>query len=319
MLKHYLYILLAIFYACGLLAQGNGQANIIVDSTTFLIGDPIQMQVIVNAPVGNTVTFPAISDLLNKEKLELIDQKETETIQGDVNNTFKKTIVFTAWEPGNYQIPKLVFSYTKGGNIIEIESASLMVTATAPTVTGDSTYIADIKTILAEERNFWDKVYAFFTHPVVLSLLILGLAFLAFYSFMQYKNRPKAKRKPTAEEIALKQLDALKAKNLLGDHQFQAFHTDISLILRTYINNRFKISALERPTSAFLPKLEQHKYMPSKLFEEGQTVLEHADLIKFAKASPLDIANTKALDYCYTLINSVTNQLKEEAELAAKA
>lgn len=319
MLKHYLYILVAIFYAFCLQAQGNGQANIIVDSTTFSSGDAIKMQVIVNAPVGNTVTFPAIGDLLEKEELELMDQGETEMIKGDVNNTFKKTITFTAWEPKSYQIPSMTFSYKKGADIIKIESASLMVTVVAPTVTGDSTYIADIKTILAEERNFWDKLYAFFTHPVVISLLLLGIAFLAFYGFMYYKNRPKTKPKPSPEAIALQQLDALKAKNLLEKNQFQAFHTDISLILRTYVNNRFKISALERPTSSFLPQLEQHKYMSSKLFEEGQTVLEHADLIKFAKASPLDVANTKALDYCYTLINSVTNQLKEEAELAAKA
>lgn len=314
MLKHYLYILLALLYSWSLFAQGNGQANIFMDSTTFLIGDQVNMQIIVNAPIGNTVTFPAIGDLLKEEKLELIDQKETEVIKGDVNNTFKKTIVLTAWEPGSYQIPAMSFTYPKNNEVVEIKSAAFMVSVTAPQVTGDSTYIADIKTILPEEANFLDWLYYFFTHPVVVAIVILLLAFLGFYAFMQYRKGGDKTIPKTPEEIALERLEALKTDDPLAIIDFKAFHTQISFTLRAYINGRFKISALERPTSEIMPQIQPHPLIKADLFEELKTVLEHADLIKFAKASPLDIANKKALQLGFDFVHSVQEILLKKAE-----
>lgn len=310
MLKYHLSILLITLLG-NLFAQTNGQANIFLDSTNFLLGDHATMQIVVNAPVGNTVVFPNVAGLLEAEKLELIDQKETEFVQGDVNNTFKKTIVFTAWEPGSYYVPEMVFSYKKGGEVVEIKSARVMVKITAPQVTGDSTYVADIKTILAEEPNFWDNLYYFFTHPVTVALLILLIAFLAFYAFMQYKNRAKPAAALTPEELALQRLETLRQYNPLKDNDFKTFHTQISFILRAYLNARFQINALERPTSEFLPQVKVHELMPARLYEEFATVLEHADLIKFAKASPLDIANKKAMDCSLELIRSIQEKLKE--------
>jgi hypothetical protein len=310
MLKHY-FILLLCLISCswGLFAQDKGQANIFMDSTSFLIGDQISMELVVNIPAGYTPTFPIIDELLEKEKLEIVDQQERELIKGSPNYTYKQKFILTAWEPGSYQIPVLKFAYKNNGALVEFESSSLMLSVTAPQVTGDSTYVADIKTILAESPNFLDQLYAFFTHPVVAALLILFLAFLAFYTFMQYQNRAQAIIPKTPEEIALQQLDVLKQSDLLGQQRYKEFHTSISFILRTYINGRFKIKALERPTGDFLPKLKQHPLLKPSFFEEFKTVLDHADLIKYAKASPLDIGNKKALSFCFDLIESVQEKL----------
>lgn len=310
MLKHYLFLLLCLIgCSWGIFAQDKGQANIFMDSTSFLIGDQVSMELVVNVPAGYTPTFPIIEEILKKEKLEIVDQQEQELIKGKPNYTYKQKLTLTAWEPGTYQIPALAFAYKNNGALVEFESASLMLSVTAPQVTGDSTYVADIKTILAESPNFMDKLYAFFTHPVVVALLILLLAFLAFYAFMQYKNRAKAISPKTPEEIALEQLEALKQSDLLTQQRYKEFHISISFILRTYLDGRFNIKALERPTSEFLPKLKEHSLLNPVLSEEFKTVLEHADLIKYAKASPLDIANQKALSFCFELIESVQEKI----------
>lgn len=315
MLRYLLSILIVITLLGNLFAQTQGQANIFLDSTNFLLGDHVSMQVVVNAPVGNTVLFPNIKELLEGEKLELVDQKETEVIQGDENNTFKKIIIFTAWEPGTYFVPAMSFSYQKGAEVVEIKSAPIQIKITAPTVTGDSTYVADIKTILAEEPNFWDNLYYFLTHPVTVAVIILLLAFLAFYAFMRYKNRAKPTAPLSPEELALQRLEILQQANPLGSKDFKDYHTQISFILRSYLNTRFKINALENPTAEFLPKAKAHELMPSSLYEEFATVLEHADLIKFAKASPLEIANKKAMDLSLELINSVQEKLRDEKQM----
>lgn len=320
MLKHYFILLLFLlsYSSIELFAQDNGQANIFMDRTDFLIGDQISMELVVNVPAGYTPTFPIIDERLEKEKLEIVDQQEQELIKGKPNYTYKQKFILTAWEPGSYQIPALTFSYKNNGALVEFESGSLMLNITAPQVTGDSTYVADIKTILAESPNFMDKLYSFLTHPVVVALILLLLAFLAFYAFMQYKSKAKAIVPKTPEEIALEQLEALTQSDLLAQQNYKEFHTRISFILRTYVNGRFKIKALERPTSEFLPKIKPHNLLKKSLFEEFKIVLEHADLIKFAKASPLDIANKKALSFCFELIESVQMQLDEAVQQAVQ-
>ncbi|CAA6804259.1 MAG: Unknown protein [uncultured Aureispira sp.] len=293
----------------GLLAQDKGYATILMDSTTFLIGDQISMELIVNVPAGYTPTFPIIDEILEKEKLEIVDQQERKLIKGKPNYTYKQKFILTAWEPDTYQIPALSFAYKNDGALVEFESASLMLHVIAPQVTGDSTYVADIKTILAESPNLLDQLYGFFTHPVAVALLILLLAFLAFYAFMQYKNRLKTIVPKTPEEVLLEQLEALKQSDLLGQHRYKEYHTSISFLLRTYLNGRFQIKALERPTAAFLPLLKEHDLLAPSLYEEFEMVLEHADLIKYAKASPLDLANKKALSFCFELVESVQEKL----------
>jgi hypothetical protein len=315
MLKHYFFLLFCLIgCSWGILAQDKGQANIFMDSTSFLIGDQVSMELVVNIPAGYTPTFPIVDELLENEKLEIVDQQERELIKGKPNYTYKQKFILTAWEPGSYQIPALSFAYKNDGKLVEFESASLMLNVAAPQVTGDSIYVADIKTILAESPNFLDQLYAFFTHPVVVALLILLLAFLAFYAFMQYKKSAKTIVPRTPEEILLQQLDALKQSDLLVQHRYKEYHTSISFLLRTYLDGRFRIKALERPTSEFLPELKQHRLLNPFLYEEFETVLEHADLIKYAKASPLDIANKKALSFCFELIESVQETLTQEAQ-----
>lgn len=315
MLKHYFFLLLCLIgYSWGTFAQEQGQANIFMDSTSFLIGDQVLMELVVNIPAGYTPTFPIIDEILEAEKLEIIDQQERALIKGNPNYTYKQKFTLTAWEPGTYQIPPLKFAYKNNGALVEFESASLMLNVTAPQVTGDSTYVADIKNILAESPNFLDQLLAFFKHPVVVALLLLALAFLAFYAFMQYQNRAKVIVPKTPEELALEQLEHLEQSDLLAQQEYKEFHTNISFILRTYLDARFKIKALERPTSDFLPKIQQHRLLSPSLYDEFETVLEHADLIKYAKASPLDIANKKALSFCFELIKSVQEKLIEEAQ-----
>jgi hypothetical protein len=298
----------------GILAQDKGQANIFMDSTSFLIGDQVSMELVVNIPAGYTPTFPIIDELLENEKLEIVDQQERELIKGKPNYTYKQKFVLTAWEPGSYQIPALSFAYKSNGELVEFQSASLMLNVAAPQVTGDSIYVADIKTILAESPNFLEYLYAFFTHPVVIAILVLLLVFLVFQAFVLYQNRTKYVITKTPEEIMLQQLEALEQSDLLGQHRYKEYHTSISFILRTYINNRLRIKSLEKPTSTFLPELKQHRLLNPFLYEEFETVLEHADLIKYAKASPLDIANKKALSFCFELIHSVQEALALEAQ-----
>lgn len=294
------------------------QVTILADSTEVLIGDPLGVRIVVNVPRGAQVVFPIINEALAKEDVvELLEQGERKITKGKVNDTYELPLTLTAWEPGQRELPALVFSYKHNNEVAELTSKAFTFIAAAPQVTGDSTYVADIKTILAEEPNFWDYLYQIFTHPVVAIIFFLLLSFMAFYMLVQYKNSLKERQaRQSPEAWALEQLELLEAQNYLAQNNFIAYHTAISIILRTYIERRLQIKALKQPSSSFLPLLSQHKYLNNKaLQEELTTVIQQADLIKYAKASPLPIANEKAAQVIRDLVSRVKINMEEEAAL----
>lgn len=305
-------------------AQGN--ITVLLDTTYLLIGDPVRCTVVVNVPKGaSSVTAPIIGDVLaeNNEVLELLEQGGPLQEANERYDTYQYPLVFTAWEPGMQELPPLSFSFVHEENIHTLVSQAATVTAMAPQVTGDSTYVADIKPLLAERPNFWDRLKQFFSHPIVAVLLFLLLVAGMMYLFWRYRNRKDVTPTPTPEEWALARWEALRNSDFIPKGNFIGFHTEISYILRGYIKGRFKIDALERPNSEFLPQLNPHPLLiQAALREELSTVLQQADLIKYAKASPLPIANEKALALIPELIKTVQERLEileNDANLSSPA
>ena len=309
-------------WALALAACAQGQINILADSTELLIGDPVRCTVVVNVPKGaQSVTAPVIGEVLaqSSEVLELLEQSDPIELEGDVNDTYQYPLLLTAWEPGLHDLPALTFSFVYKDSLYSLQSRATTFTASAPTVTGDSTYMADIKPLLAEEPNFWDLLYKILSHPVFIVLLFVLLTAAGLYALVQYRNRIQAAaRPPSPEEWALARLEALRNSDYLQRGDVIAFHTEVSYILRAYLKRRFRIDALEHPNSVVLPQVKGHPLLTdAALYEELDTVLRQADLIKFAKASPLPIANEKALTLIANLIRAVQHRLVEWAEAQA--
>lgn len=323
LLRYFWYLL---WICCPLATLGaQAQVTILADSTSMLIGDPLGVRIVVNVPRGAQLVFPIIGEALDKEAIvELLEQGERVLTKGKVNDTYEQPLVLTAWEPGQRELPELVFSYKDKDSVYQLRSKPFVFTASAPQVTGDSTYVADIKTILVEKPNFWDHLGRILSHPIVAVLFFLLLAFGAFYALVLYKNKLRERReRQTPEQLALEQLEALEAQGYLTQSNFVAYHTGISLILRTYLRKRMKIDALEQPISYFLPQLQAHKFLQdTPLKEELAIVLQQADLIKYAKASPLPIANEKAataIRQVVAVVHAYLVEAQAKEKLAARS
>jgi hypothetical protein len=118
------------------------------------------------------------------------------------------------------------------------------------------------------------------------------------------KLRPRAREKPRPalgplprppHEVALEALAALEASPLLERGQVKEYHIAASDILRTYVEGRFRVEALEMTTREVLEGLA--KIGADAPFRVGlRTFLEACDLVKFAKARPDAETSQAALD-----------------------
>ena len=116
-------------------------------------------------------------------------------------------------------------------------------------------------------------------------LLIIGLAVCYFLrKFKKQKARPQIIKPPHV--IAFERLEELRKKNLPAAGKIKEFYSELSDIIRRYIEDRFKIRAPEMTTQEFLWHLKDSGDLSSEHKTLLRDFLTSCDMVKFAKYGP---------------------------------
>jgi hypothetical protein len=113
-----------------------------------------------------------------------------------------------------------------------------------------------------------------------------------------------------AHLIALRRLEALQGAGYLEAGDFKTFYSELSEIIREYMENRFQIRALEMTTEEFLVHLTKDNSLTREQQLLLREFLNYSDLVKFAKHLPLLEEADRALAKSRELIE----ETKEETE-----
>ncbi len=148
-------------------------------------------------------------------------------------------------------------------------------------------------------------------------ILAGAILFLVLYSIKRKKkNLPVFSRPPKPKEpahvVALRELDRIKEEKIWQKEKIKAYYSEITEVLRIYIEDRFEIPAMEQTTDEILTSFRNRKELLSeKSLANLSQILSLADLVKFAKYIPLPD------DHNLTLVNSyffVNDTKKEEVK-----
>jgi hypothetical protein len=153
--------------------------------------------------------------------------------------------------------------------------------ATIP-IASDTVQIAPIKPIIEEPRTLEDLI------PYLIPLLILIIIASIIYLIVNRNKRPKVivPEKPLlSHELALQKLVALQQQKLWQKGEVKQYQTELTFIIREYLENRFKIPALESTTDEIVQNLRKTE-MEERWRDRLQELFVNADLVKFAKAQP---------------------------------
>jgi hypothetical protein len=96
-------------------------------------------------------------------------------------------------------------------------------------------------------------------------------------------------------EVALEALKVLEEKQLWQDGHFKRYYTELTDILRTYMDGRFKVSTLEKTSDEILRTMRLTDGITNSSLQNLRQVLELADLVKFARFKPLPDENQLSL------------------------
>jgi hypothetical protein len=257
-------------------AQEN-PVSIQTDTTAIKIGEQIQLKIAVNKT--NNVIFPKLQ-LDSLGKVEVIEALPVDTLK----NSLEKKYLLTSFDSGQYVLPKqLVIINNK-----QFFTDSLLVNVATVKVDTLKQKMFPIKSIKKEPKTFDDyKHLLWWLIPI---LILLAVILYVIFRKKQKIRKPKVIIAPIQE--ALLRLKELDEKHLLQQNKIKIYYSELTDIVRTYIEKDINIPALESTTNELIETINDFNEssnlgISKETIQQLNEVLQSADLVKFAKSKPI--------------------------------
>lgn len=164
-----------------------------------------------------------------------------------------------------------------GGDVVE-KNPSLSVGASNPDTSDDLDLRPNVGPEPMPPVTTW-RAYA--------SLIMLGSgAILTCWLLSIWLRRPRPVRIPPPDEWALAELDRLDKQPPVSDDDVRRYCTQVSSILRQFLDRRFGFRAVEQTTPEFVASLQAANTLRPAQKDSLIELLQRADLVKFAAVVP---------------------------------
>ena len=258
------------------LAQEN-PVSIETDTTAIKIGEQIQLKIKVNKT--NNVIFPKLQ-LDSLGKVEVVESLPVDTIK----NRLEKKYLLTSFDSGQYVVPKQFVLI----NNKKFFTDSILVNVATVKVDTLKQKMFPIKSIKKEPKTFDD--YKYLLWWLIPILIILAIILYFIFRKKEKTEIPKICVAPIQE--ALQRLKELDEKQLLQQNKIKIYYSELTDIVRTYIEKDINIPALESTTNELIETINDFNEssnlgISKETIQQLKEVLQGADLVKFAKSKPI--------------------------------
>ena len=271
-----------LFFLSSLLAQKDPLISVEIDTNQIRIGEQIQYKISVVADSSSVVFFPEGQTF---SPLETVEAFKTDTTRNQDRVSLQKSYALTQFDSGSYTIPRQRIEIDGIGYFTD--SASVNV-ATIPVDTLVQK-MYDIKPLINVDRN-----YARLWKIILWVLLIVALiGALVYFFFFRKKKLTEEEQEALlpAYDRALLELKRLENSKYLIQDEYKRYYSELTAIVRSYLEEDANISALESTTRQLIEKLEMLKdagelKLDQNTIRQFKMILQTADLVKFARSKP---------------------------------
>lgn len=288
-------LLLLLFLLPVILSGQEIQFKTGIDSTSYLVGDPVSLKIEAKYPADHRLVFPARFDSLAPLEYLYTDTLSLEESGGMREAKF--AFVIAGYDSGLFTIPRMPFLFVKGEGTKTFYSDSFQVLIS--TVAVDTSQ--DIRDIKAPERIPFDYSFLWWLLPL---LIVLGALGYWLYKKLSRREKPEAEVpvvKVSPFEEALSALQLLEKKQLWQSGMIKEFHSEITGIIRNYFERAYTLPALESTSAETLEAL-RNKGISQSIIAKTETFFENADLVKFAKYIPVPDLNQRMMTTAHDIL-----------------
>ena len=256
-----------------------------IDSTTIKIGEQITYKIQVETDSTELVVFPEGQTF---SPLEMIESYKIDTTKKDAKFQLIKKYGLTQFDSGVYTIPRqkiIIGTQTLFTDSLKVEVNNIVVDTTKQG-------LFDIKPIIEVDKSP-SKWWKYLLYTLLALAIVAGL----LYWFI-WREKPLTQEEKIAlllpyerAKLALQELDQ---SQYLQNEEIKEYYSDLTGIIRKYLDEKVYDRALESTTEELINRLEilkdgQQIDLSKEDIKSIETILKRADLVKFAKSKP-DIA-----------------------------
>ena len=278
-----------------------------IDRETILVGDPVELVVTAYYPTNGVLKLPEIG----REKDIVLLKRDWENIpreDGLIQSESRYSI--TSFRLGEQPVSTNDIVCTVNEETFTTNFPSIVLHVESSLSGNATSELADIKPVQKLPGRIPRWIW-----------VVLGSAAIAFFvdliTSKLWKNRatliPSAPPIPP-HVIALKALQSLMNKGLLEQDECKPFYTELSLILRTYLEGRFSLNAPEETTEEIVEALSRSPELNGGQRNILQEFMRQADMVKFAKGHP----DRTTMESAFNTTRQFVEETKQEENFATK-
>jgi hypothetical protein len=261
------------------------------DRDSVMIGDQFLLGVTIEKDVMQMVDFASLIGSAQDSAFEVLEEYPVDTLSvAGRRQTLHRRYRVTIWEGGIYNLGRFPALYA-GKNVVDtllsVDSLRIVVGSFDIDLEKDKPF--DIKpqqkvAFRLGEISGW----------LLMGLGALAVLAVAVWLLVRYRGRLApllgGGGPPLPPHVeAIRRLEALRNQKLPQNGRHKQYYSGLTDILRTYLERRFGIGAMEMTSAEILEALEgprREGEVAAKPFGDLSTLLATADLVKFAKLIP---------------------------------
>jgi len=262
------------------------------DSTKIFIGDQVKYTITIEKPVDISLSFPVFKDTICKN-IDIISGPKTDSSSSQ-NGRIKiiQKYIVTSFDSGRYQVPPVFAEVKNSGGLKRYYSDYSLLEVMRIKITPPDT-TAKIFDII---QPYKAPVTIGEILPWVLLLILAGALGWAIVRYLKTHKKSESGiesfiPEDPAHVIAFRELEKLKGEELWQKGEIKRYYTRLTEILRQYLENRYSVYSLELTTAETLEALIKTGFRKNGTFNDLKSVLNGADLVKFAKYNPVASEN----------------------------
>lgn len=300
-----LIILLTLFSALLFALGANAEISVYgkIEPSKMVMGDQARLRYELTQNKGEQVSCPLFTDTVTTG-VDLVEVVKPDTVDlGDGRIQVNLEYIVTAFDSGFYFIPAQKFE--SESEYASSKPLGLVVDRVQVQAESDINPVKDIM----NPPFSWAE---FFYWAGIVLLVLVVLAAVA-YILMKYVFKKKVTIIPHKEEpvippyvIALRRLEEIK-ESKAWQSDIKGFYTQVTDVIREYIDKQFSINAMELTTDQILeltkrnPEFEQVRAMLKDM-------LQLSDLVKFAKYIPMEDDNNRSMIIAFAFVEKTKPQ-----------
>jgi hypothetical protein len=273
-------------------------SHAVLSQDTLRVGDPVTVTLTAHHPVGSTIDFPNLGN--GKQIVVRGHSQDTRKLTDNILESEEK-VQLTSFRIGDWQLTtNVVTCIFADGTQKKQALPDLILHVQSSLNPTNATKLSDIKGLvkppLRISRNLW----------VVFLIALLALTAGALTLWYLHKPRTILQMAPPQPPhiLARQALAALRSKPWSPE----PFFTELSLILRTYLEDRFDLHAPESTTEELTRSMSSDTRLELKEQQTLRNFMTQADLVKFARAE----AEQDVMKNAFNTVEEFVEQTREE-------